>query len=61
MVSETGCVADAELLSVALTVKFAVPAAVGVPLSWPPALKESPAGGEPETTDQLYGGFPPLA
>ena len=40
--------------SVALTVKLLVPEALGVPVIAPlPAVKDNPAGSEPETTDQL--------
>ena len=49
-------------LSVTLTVKLAVPAAVGVPLIRPVApFTLSPAGKFPELTVQAYGGDPPLA
>jgi|ERR1017187_434813 hypothetical protein len=54
-------VALAELLSVTCTVKVDEPAAVGVPLSVPPVESVSPAGGDPEVTDQVYGATPPEA
>jgi hypothetical protein len=46
-----GAVLAAE--SVTLTVKLAVPAAVGVPEMVPVALSESPAGSVPAETDQV--------
>jgi hypothetical protein len=48
-------------LSETATVKFAVPAAVGVPEIVPAALRVSPAGSEPVTTDHWYGLTPPDA
>ena len=54
-------VALAELLSVTCTVKFAVPAAVGVPPMLPLALSASPAGSAPVVIVQLYPPVPPLA
>ena len=59
--SDSEAVADTDALSVALTVKLAVPAVVGVPEMVPPALRLSPAGSEPVDTDQVYGGDPPVA
>jgi hypothetical protein len=50
-----------ELESVALTVKENVPAVVGVPLICPELMSVSPAGKEPELSDQMYGAVPPLA
>jgi hypothetical protein len=47
--------------SVAGTVKFAAPAAVGVPASAPAALSEIPAGRLPAETVQVYGPVPPPA
>jgi hypothetical protein len=47
--------------SVTRTVKFDVPAVVGVPDITPPELKDSPAGSVPEANDQLYGVTPPVA
>jgi hypothetical protein len=44
------------------TVKFDVPAAVGVPLITPvEAFRLNPAGRVPAETDQLYGVVPPVA
>ena len=45
------------------TVKFAVPRAVGVPLSTPAEDSVMPAGGLPlpETIDHVYGMTPPAA
>ena len=42
---------------VALTVKFDVPAAVGVPEITPLLLMVSPVGNEPDARDQLVGLF----
>ena len=47
IVTESPAVADTDALSVALTVKLAVPAVVGVPEMVPLALRFSPAGSEP--------------
>ena len=53
-------VADPEAPSVTFTVKFDVPAVVGVPeIVLPERL--SPAGSVPPDTDQVYGGVPPMA
>ena len=50
IVIESGAVADPEALSVTLTVKFAVPALVGVPdIAPPPSVR--PAGRDPVATD----------
>jgi hypothetical protein len=54
-------VADADLLSVAFTVKFAVPIAEGVPLIKPAGLIDKPVGNAPAEIDQVNGGVPPLA
>jgi hypothetical protein len=48
-------------LSVARTVKLALPAVVGVPVSWPSAASDSPCGSAPETSVNVYGEMPPLA
>jgi hypothetical protein len=45
--------------SVTVTLRLYVPAAVGVPLSTPPAVKLSPGMGE--SMLQLYGDVPPVA
>src|SRR5581483_3375876 len=58
IVIESGAVADPDPLSVTLTVKFAVPALVGVPDITPPP-RVRPAGSDPVATDQEYGGDPP--
>ena len=50
-----------EALSVTVTVKFAVPFAVGVPEITPPFDNERPAGRLPDVIDQVYPGVPPLA
>jgi hypothetical protein len=44
---ESALEADRPPLSATLTVKFDVPAAVGVPAIAPAALSDSPAGSEP--------------
>ena len=64
MVSVTGpfAVCCGFELSVTLTVRFAVPAAVGVPLTVQPfAPSVNPAGSVPPVIVQLYGAVPPLA
>jgi hypothetical protein len=49
------------LASLTRAVKFAVPAAVGVPVNAPLfGLSVTPAGNVPLVTDQLYGRVPPL-
>ena len=53
MLIERARVADAELLSTALTVKLEFPAAVGVPAIWPEAPKLNPAGRAPALIDQV--------
>jgi hypothetical protein len=50
-----------DALSVTFTVKFAGPAAVGVPETVPAALRFRPAGSDPPASDQEYGGAPPVA
>lgn len=41
--------------------KFDAPVALGVPVMAPvDALKESPAGNEPDESDQAYGAVPPV-
>ena len=50
-----------EVESLTFTVNDEVPAAVGVPLICPELPRVSPAGREPELSDQLYGVVPPLA
>lgn len=41
--------------------KFAAPAAVGVPLITPAGDNVRPAGGVPDVTDHVYGCVPPMA
>jgi hypothetical protein len=60
-VIDNAAVAEADALSVAFTVKLAVPAAVGVPDIVPLAARVSPAGSVPPATDHVYGGVPPDA
>jgi len=60
IVSDSPALADPEALSVTLRVKLDDPAAVGVPAIVPPA-RFSPAGSDPVTKDQVYGGDPPVA
>ena len=48
-----GLVVEVLALSVTLTVKLAVPGAVGVPLMVPVADRESPVGRLPVLTDQV--------
>jgi len=48
-------------LSVTLTVRFAIPAAVGVPLTVQVLdVKVKPAGSVPPVIEQLYGVVPPV-
>src|SRR3954452_15374430 len=61
MVMLSACDAVAFELSLTCTVKFAVPAAVGVPLMVPFAASDSPAGSEPSVVDHAYPPVPPLA
>ena len=62
MVRSNDLVPVALAVSVTRTVKVNVPAAVGVPLSTPPVLSESPPGAAPPTIAQLvYGVVPPVA
>jgi hypothetical protein len=58
--SDRAAPADADMLSVTLTLKLDEPGAMGVPLIMPPA-KRNPAGTDPLTIDHVYGGFPPIA
>src|SRR6185503_2940499 len=53
-------VTEAESASTTLTVKFALPAAVGVPLICAPE-RLNPDGRVPAEISQLYGALPPLA
>ncbi len=54
-------VAFAELPSTTWTVKFAVPAVVGVPPMVPEALRVRPAGGAPAVMVHVYPPVPPAA
>src|SRR3990172_2659869 len=61
MMIASAFVAVAPLASVARTVKFDVPAAVGVPLISPVVpLSVSPAGSAPTVTAHVMGDLPPL-
>ena len=60
-VTDRAAVAEADALSVTLTVKLACPAVLGVPDSVPPAARLRPAGSDPLATDHEYGGDPPEA
>ena len=53
MLIERGRMADPEPVSVTLTVKFAFPAAVGVPEIWPDPLRFNPAGNDPDAIDHV--------
>jgi hypothetical protein len=53
MVMLRASVAVALELSFTWTVKFAVPAVVGVPLILPDAASDSPAGSEPTVVDHV--------
>jgi hypothetical protein len=48
---DNACVSDPEKLSVTLTMKFAVPPEVGVPLIWPVELRIRPSGSAPVAID----------
>ena len=58
---ESACVAVAPNASVTRTVKFDVPAVVGLPEMTPAADRVSPAGSEPDASDQVSGPVPPVA
>jgi hypothetical protein len=58
---ESGAVVEAAALSVTRTVKFDVPAAVGVPEIVPVAESVNPAGSVPAETFHEYGDVPPVA
>jgi hypothetical protein len=53
IVIDSAAVAEADVLSVAFTVKLATPAAVGVPDIVPPAERLNPAGSDPLDTDHV--------
>jgi hypothetical protein len=54
------CVAALELVSVTFTVKFAVPAVVGVPEITPAVFNVNPAGRLPDEIVHVYGEVPPV-
>ena len=59
---ESACVAVAPFVSCTCTVKFDVPAALGVPLIAPvDAFNVRPAGRVPTVTLHVSGVFPPVA
>ena len=61
MLSAAVSVFAGALESLTLRVKFAVAAAVGVPLICPLAVfSVSPAGREPAESDHVYGVLPPV-
>ena len=60
IVREKDFVAVCAKVSATRTVKFDKPAAVGVPLMVPPDESVTPAGSEPDSTDQEYGAVPPV-
>jgi hypothetical protein len=55
------CVSVAFELSFTCTVKFPVPAAVGVPVMVPPWVSDRPAGSEPVVVDHVLPPVPPPA
>ena len=59
--SDSGAVAEPDMLSVTRTVKLLVPALPAVPEIVPPGPRLSPAGSDPPVTDHVYGGDPPEA
>jgi hypothetical protein len=59
MLSDPVVACVGELESVAFTVKVAVPAAVGVPVTEQSAPNARPAGSEPEVREHEYGEVPP--
>jgi hypothetical protein len=59
IIKDNAALADTEALSVTLTVKLDGPAVVGVPEIVPPE-RLNPAGSDPLTRDQVYGGVPPV-
>ena len=61
MVSEKAFVADCDNASVTFTVKFEVPAMVGVPEMVPVELRVRFAGRDPAETPQERVPIPPLA
>ena len=53
--------ATGDSASIAVTVKLAAPAVVGVPDMTPAGESDSPAGSAPELTDHVSGGIPAIA
>jgi hypothetical protein len=60
-VSDRVACATGDSESIAVTVKFEVPADVGVPVIVPAADSVSPAGSTPDVTDHVTGGVPLIA
>jgi hypothetical protein len=60
IVIESACSAVRAPLSVTPTVKFDVPAVLGVPLITPAEDNDNPAGNVPIARDQEYAGVPPV-
>lgn len=60
-VMESAFVEVCAVLSVTFTVKFHVPAAVGVPVMDPTIDMVSPGGSDPTLMDHKYGDTPPAA
>ena len=61
IVIERGCVSDRDAASVTLTVKFAVPAVVGLPEMTPAELSVRFAGSDPLERLQVRAPVPPVA
>ena len=61
MTSDTVAIADADKLSVTLTVNLDEPIAVAVPETLPLGSRLSPSGRDPLDKDHVYGGDPPVA
>ena len=61
IVTDRTAVVEFDARSVARTVKLLGPAAPGVPDIVPPAARLNPAGNDPLTNVQAYGGSPPEA
>ena len=61
IVIDNMAVVEFDARSVTRTVKLLDPAEPGVPDIVPPAARLNPAGKDPFTSDQVYGGSPPEA
>jgi hypothetical protein len=62
IIIDMGSVTETLRLSVAIAVKFDVPAEVGVPVILPlEGSSDNPAGRDPALMDQVYGSVPPEA